>query len=85
MGCCYTTGPNEVMVKSGCGVGKPEMVAGGMVCLWPIGQKIQKLSLNTMTLTIDSTQVYMWNINNKSVFKYFLFVNIFIIKIKINV
>jgi len=53
-----TCGPNEAMVVSGCCLGKPLLVPGGRVFVWPGIQKIQRLSLNTMTLSIDSNNVY---------------------------
>ena len=34
------------------------MVPGGRAFVWPIIQKVQKISLNTMTLTIESPRVY---------------------------
>ncbi|KAL5011622.1 hypothetical protein ScPMuIL_010173 [Solemya velum] len=51
-------GPNEVMVVSGLCYGKSLMVPGGRVFVWPCIQRLQRLSLNTMTLTIESPQVY---------------------------
>lgn len=54
----HTCGPNEAMVVSGCCLAKPLLVPGGRVFVWPGIQKIQKISLNTMTLTIESPQVY---------------------------
>ncbi|XP_065191205.1 flotillin-1-like [Sycon ciliatum] len=53
-----TCGPNECMVVSGCCHSPPLMVPGGRVFVWPYIQKVQKLSLNTLTLTIDSNKVY---------------------------
>ena len=52
-----TCGPNEAMVVSGCGHTKPLMITGGRVWVWPIIQRIQRISLNTMTLQIYSTNV----------------------------
>ncbi|KAK2190352.1 hypothetical protein NP493_83g04042 [Ridgeia piscesae] len=54
----HTCGPNEAMVVSGCCLGKPLLVPGGRVFVWPVIQKIQRISLNTMTLVIESPQVY---------------------------
>ena len=34
------------------------MVPGGRAFVWPMIQKVQKISLNTMTLTIESPRVY---------------------------
>ncbi|XP_053200372.1 flotillin-1-like [Panonychus citri] len=53
-----TCGPNEALVVSGCCHSRPLMVAGGRVFVWPLIQQVQKLSLNTMTLTIESPRVY---------------------------
>lgn len=52
-----TCGPNEAMVVSGCGYGRPLMVPGGRLWKWPIIQQIQRISLNTMTLRIISENV----------------------------
>jgi len=54
----HTAGPNEVLVKSGCCLSKPLLVPGGRVFVWPGIQKIQRISLNTMTLQIQSDHVY---------------------------
>jgi flotillin len=51
-------GPNEALVVSGCCHSRPLMVPGGRVFVWPVIQKVQKISLNTMTLTIESPRVY---------------------------
>ena len=53
-----TCGPNEVMVVSGCCHARSIFVPGGRVFVWPIIQKLQRLSLNTMTIHIESTNVY---------------------------
>ncbi|RWS01921.1 Flotillin-1-like protein [Dinothrombium tinctorium] len=53
-----TCGPNEALVVSGCCHSRPLMVPGGRVFVWPVIQKVQKISLNTMTLTIESPRVY---------------------------
>ena len=53
-----TCGPNEALVVSGCCHSRPHMVAGGRVFVWPVIQRVQKISLNTMTLTIESPRVY---------------------------
>ncbi|RWS29963.1 Flotillin-1-like protein [Leptotrombidium deliense] len=53
-----TCGPNEALVVSGCCHSRPLMVPGGRVFVWPWIQKVQKISLNTMTLTIESPRVY---------------------------
>jgi len=55
----YTCGPNEAIVISGVGYDKhPKTVVGGRVFKWPWVQRIQRLSLNTMTLNISSPNVY---------------------------
>ncbi|XP_060520428.1 flotillin-1 [Cylas formicarius] len=53
-----TCGPNEAMVISGCCYSKPHLVPGGRAFIWPGIQKIQRISLNTMTLIVDSPTVY---------------------------
>ncbi|KAF6034439.1 Flo1 [Bugula neritina] len=53
-----TCGPNEAIVVSGCCHSKPLMVPGGRVFVWPGLQKLQRISLNTVTLTIDTPNVY---------------------------
>ncbi|XP_059166429.1 flotillin-1-like isoform X1 [Physella acuta] len=53
-----TCGPNEVMVVSGCCHVRSVFIPGGRVFVWPGIQKLQRLSLNTMTLTIESQNVY---------------------------
>ncbi|KAB0796968.1 hypothetical protein PPYR_11029 [Photinus pyralis] len=53
-----TCGPNEALVISGCCYGKPHLVPGGRAFIWPIIQSIQRISLNTMTLQVDSPTVY---------------------------
>ncbi|BFZ19981.1 hypothetical protein BsWGS_23022 [Bradybaena similaris] len=53
-----TCGPNEVMVVSGCCHSRSVFIPGGRIFVWPGIQKLQRLSLNTMTLTIESLNVY---------------------------
>ncbi|XP_071097337.1 flotillin-1-like isoform X5 [Haliotis cracherodii] len=53
-----TCGPNEVMVVSGCCHSRSVFVPGGRVFVWPGIQKLQRLSLNTITLVIESPNVY---------------------------
>ncbi|XP_076436261.1 flotillin-1-like isoform X2 [Babylonia areolata] len=53
-----TCGPNEVMVVSGCCLGRSVFIPGGRTFVWPGVQKLQRLSLNTLTLTIESNNVY---------------------------
>lgn len=54
----HVCGPNEAMVVSGCCLREPQLVPGGRVFVLPGIQQIQRISLNTMTLTIESPQVY---------------------------
>lgn len=42
----------------GCCHSKPALVPGGRVFVWPGLQKLQRISLNTVTLTIDTPYVY---------------------------
>ncbi|GLH02888.1 Flotillin-1 [Gryllus bimaculatus] len=53
-----TCGPNEALVISGCGYRKPLLIPGGRAFVWPGVQQCQKISLNTMTLQVDSPKVY---------------------------
>ncbi|KAL3870452.1 hypothetical protein ACJMK2_038516 [Sinanodonta woodiana] len=53
-----TCGPNEVMVVSGCCHSRSLFIPGGRVFVWPGIQKLQRLSLNTLTLVIESPNVY---------------------------
>uniref|UniRef100_A0A7N9AK00 Flotillin n=1 Tax=Mastacembelus armatus TaxID=205130 RepID=A0A7N9AK00_9TELE len=54
----YTCGPNEAMVVSGFGRSPPLMIAGGRVFVFPCIQKIQRITLNTLTLNVKSDKVY---------------------------
>ncbi|XP_013786874.1 flotillin-1-like [Limulus polyphemus] len=53
-----TCGPNEALVVSGCCLGDPLIIPGGRVFVWPIIQQVQRISLNVITLTIESHKVY---------------------------
>ncbi|XP_074654287.1 flotillin-1-like isoform X1 [Tubulanus polymorphus] len=53
-----TCGPNEAMVVSGCCHNKPLLIPGGRVFVLPGIQSLQRISLNTMTLRIQSDNVY---------------------------
>jgi len=53
-----TCGPNEALVVSGCCYKRPLLVPGGRAFVWPIGQQVQRISLNTMTLKVESPGVY---------------------------
>ena len=50
-------GPNEALIKSG-GKGLPKVVVGGRAFVIPIIQKAQRLSLEVMTLTVETSKVY---------------------------
>jgi len=52
-----TCGPNEAMVVSGFGHDRPLMIPGGRVWVWPYIQRLQRISLNVMTLQIYSRDV----------------------------
>jgi len=52
-----TCGPNEAMVVSGLCHDTPVMIPGGRIWVWPVIQRIQRISLNTMTLQITSDHV----------------------------
>ena len=53
-----TCGPNEAMVVSGCGYERPLLISGGRCWVWSGLQKVQRISLNVMTLNVDSPRVY---------------------------
>ncbi|XP_026318230.1 flotillin-1 isoform X1 [Hyposmocoma kahamanoa] len=53
-----TCGPNEALVVSGCCYSKPLLVPGGRTFVWPCIQQVQRISLNTMTLQVESPTVY---------------------------
>lgn len=53
-----TCGPNEAIIVSGCCRSNPTIRAGGRVFVWPTFHRIQRISLNTMTLTVESSKVY---------------------------
>ncbi|XP_068619591.1 flotillin-1 isoform X1 [Battus philenor] len=53
-----TCGPNEALVVSGCCYSKPLLVPGGRAFVWPAIQRVQKISLNTITLQVESPTVY---------------------------
>ena len=50
-------GPNEALITSG-GSDVPKVVVGGRVFVIPIVQKAQRLSLEVMTLTVETSKVY---------------------------
>jgi len=54
----YTCGPNEAIVVSGVGYDVPETIIGGRVFKLPFLQRIQRISLNTFTLNINSPNVF---------------------------
>lgn len=53
-----TCGPNEAIIVSGCCRSNPTIRAGGRVFVWPLFHRIQRISLNTMTLNVESPKVY---------------------------
>lgn len=53
-----TCGPNEALVVSGCCHNRPLLVPGGRAFVWPAIQQVQRISLNTMTLKVESPGVY---------------------------
>lgn len=53
-----TCGPNEAIIVSGCCHSNPTIRAGGRVFVWPLFHRIQRISLNTMTLNVESPKVY---------------------------
>ncbi|XP_018020903.1 flotillin-1 isoform X2 [Hyalella azteca] len=53
-----TCGPNEALVVSGCCHKKPLLVPGGRAFVWPTIQRVQRISLNVMTLNVESPRVY---------------------------
>ncbi|EGD74372.1 flotillin 1 [Salpingoeca rosetta] len=54
----YSSGPNEALVVSGLCLSRPRLIPGGRVFVWPFIQKIQRISLNLMTLTVESPKIY---------------------------
>ncbi|EUB58380.1 Flotillin-1 [Echinococcus granulosus] len=67
----YTCGPNEALVVSGeiiitcsflgCCYNKPYYVPGGRVFVLPFIQRLDRISLNIMTLIIESPRIYTRN------------------------
>lgn len=53
-----TGGPTEAIIVSGCFHTKPLIVVGGWAFVCPCVQKIQRLSLALMTLSVNSPRVY---------------------------
>jgi len=55
-----TVGPNEALIVSGrvVGGGDPHVVVGGTNWVWPVFQKAQRLSLEVITLKVDTKKVY---------------------------
>ena len=54
-----TCGPSEAIIISGvCYGDQPCIIVGGRALVLPCLQKVQRLSLQTMTLVIDSPRVY---------------------------
>jgi len=54
----YTCGPNEALVVSGLFYnGRPLMIPGGRAWVWPVVQRLQRISLGITTLQIRSVDV----------------------------
>ena len=53
----HTAGPNEALIVSGGGQ-QPTIKVGGRKFVLPIVQKAQYLSLEVMTLTVNTPKVY---------------------------
>lgn len=53
-----TCGPNEAIIVSGCCHSNPTIRAGGRVFVWAPFHRVQRISLNNMTLNVESTKVY---------------------------
>jgi len=55
-----TVGPNVALIVSGrvVGGGDPHVVVGGTTWVWPVFQKAQRLSLEIITLKVDTKKVY---------------------------
>ena len=53
-----TGGPNEAIVVSGCLHSQPLIVVGGWAFVIPCVQKVQRISLNCMTIKVASPKVY---------------------------
>ncbi len=53
----HTVGPNEALVVSGGGK-EPRVIVGGRGFVWPIINRSQRLTLEVMTLDVQTTRVY---------------------------
>ena len=53
----HIAGPNQALIVSG-GGGRPKTVVGGRTFVLPIFQKAQIISLEVMTLTVETPKVY---------------------------
>ena len=53
----HKTGPNQALIGSG-GWKRPKVIVGGRIFVLPILQMVQKLSLEVMTLTVETRKVY---------------------------
>ncbi len=53
----HTVGPNEALVISGGGK-EPRVIVGGRGFVWPIINRSQRLTLEVMTLDVQTTRVY---------------------------
>eukprot|EP00043_Microstomoeca_roanoka_P027290 m.14056 g.14056 ORF g.14056 m.14056 type:complete len:427 (+) comp7492_c0_seq1:213-1493(+) len=54
----HTAGPNEALVVSGACLNRPRLVPGGRVFVWPVIQKVQRISLHLLSLAIESKKIY---------------------------
>ena len=52
-----TVGPNQAIIRSG-GGDQPKIVVGGRIFVMPFLQRAQLLSLEVMTLTVNTARVY---------------------------
>src|SRR3989304_1429276 len=53
----YTTGPNMALIRSGGGK-QPKVIVGGRLFAFPMIHQVQRLSLEVMTLTVETPRVY---------------------------
>lgn len=53
-----TSGPNEALIVSGMCHKTPLLVPGGRVFVWPWIQKCQRISLNIMTIVVESPKIF---------------------------
>src|SRR3990172_59000 len=53
----HTTGPNQALIVSGGGK-EPRIVVGGRIFVLPLLQRVQSLSLQVITLMVETPKVY---------------------------